>query len=149
GTIVGIIETSTASTTYQAPFVSGNTIYALNNNNGSTSTASQITGLYWSGTTGGLYALISKNLIYNIGMTAASTTVAPVLIGMDCGTAGLGTFQNNMIRMGYDAAGSAYPAAMEVRGITKGGSTANIWFNSVYVGGTGVGSQTNNSYGLK
>src|SRR2546423_14782176 len=57
---------------------------------------------------------------------------------------GTATFQNNMVRLGLDAAGNSITTGFSIIGIQDtAGATANYYFKSVYIGGTGVGSASN------
>src|SRR4029450_9377642 len=49
-----------------------------------------------------------------------------------------------MVRLGLDAAGNSITTGFSIVGILdKAGATANYYFNSVYIGGTGVVSVSN------
>jgi len=62
--------------------------------------------------------------------------------------AGLATYHNNMIRLGIDTAGTAITTGYNIHGINFASPTANnnFYYNSIYIGGAGVGSGTNNTY---
>ncbi len=67
---------------------------------------------------------------------------------MDVG-GGLVTIANNMIGLGYDSLGNSVSTACTIRGITKNASNASIYFNSVYIGGYGVGGGSSNSFAFQ
>jgi trimeric autotransporter adhesin len=49
-----------------------------------------------------------------------------------------------MVRLGLDAAGNSITTGFSIVGILDiAGATANYYFNSVYIGGTGVASASN------
>ena len=58
------------------------------------------------------------------------------------------TFKNNMIRLGYNETGASIVSPCTIRGITKTLPNTNIWFNSIYIGGTGVGTTATNTFCL-
>lgn len=110
--------------------ISQNTIYALSNTN-TGSSAVAINGIYYSSSTG--TNLIERNLIYSL--TAATSAASNVYgIYMLSGTA---TFQNNMVRLGIDGAGSI-TGPYSFYGLYAAGGTNTIYHNTLYVGGTGV-----------
>ena len=57
---------------------------------------------------------------------------------------GTATFQNNMVQLGFDAAGNSITTGFMIAGIRDtDGATANYYFNNVYIGGSGVKSVGN------
>lgn len=122
--------------------VSGNTIFNLTNNSIANSTT---LGIYYSGGSNTSNA-IGKNLVYNL--TAGSGT-ASVITGIHVSTTA--TVSNNMVRLGYNSTGASITTTSFINGIYKDGSTASkIYFNSVYVGGSGVGTTTtSNTYAFR
>ena len=50
-----------------------------------------------------------------------------------------------MIRLGLDEAGASVVAPCTIKGINKNAPNSNIWFNSIYIGGTGVGATATNT----
>ena len=57
---------------------------------------------------------------------------------------GTATFKNNMVRLGLDASGKSITSPFSIIGIRDiVGATANYYFNSVYIGGTGVTTGAN------
>ena len=53
-----------------------------------------------------------------------------------------GTYKNNMVRLGVDAAGASITAGYAIYGMFEIAGTNNLYYNSVYVGGTGVASSS-------
>jgi uncharacterized delta-60 repeat protein len=100
-----------------------------------------VIGIYFTGPTSGTN-VAARNLVHSLAVSSTGTTSA--LIGMQF-AAGTLTAQNNIVRVGIDAAGNSTAGASTVRGIYDNGTTAgrNFYHNSVYVGGTqtsGAGS---------
>ena len=118
--------------------VSGNTIYNLSNSYASF--GGNVTGIYYTGNTGA--NIISGNYIYGLAVTGASSTTAS-LFGIKIG-AGAGTYANNIINLGGNTATTVY-------GIYETGSASNntnLYFNTVYIGGSLSSGVTNKSYAL-
>ncbi|MBS1612982.1 MAG: hypothetical protein JST49_09190, partial [Bacteroidetes bacterium] len=133
--IVGITQTS-ANTTPHA--ISGNRIYNLSNNN--TTGAATVTGIHFSG--GTAFSAISKNLVYNLKSSNFPTSgITGIHISTVC------IVSNNMVRLGYDAAGASIDLPV-INGIFKDGTvTTRSYFNSIYIGGTSSGAA--NSYAFR
>ena len=134
------ISMSTSNTS--ALKITGNTIYALKNTSATTAT---VDGIYFSGSTS-TSSEVSRNLVYNLqsGSAAGSFINGIHLNG------GAVTAANNMVRLGYDATGTAITNAAIISGIVKETtSNNNIYYNSVYVGATGVASTANNTYAFR
>lgn len=135
--IIGILYNSATLTAN----VSNNTIHTLGLLNSAATAGCNITGIYFSGSANA--NVIEKNMIHSLYTTSATATGGNIT-GMDL-AAGTVTVKNNMIRLGYDNSGGSVIAPMTVRGVTKNSSIVNFWFNSIFVGGTGVGTATANS----
>jgi hypothetical protein len=135
--IVGISHTA-ATTAGQT--LSQNTVYSLSNTDATV--ASAVTGIHYAGPTTGTN-VIARNLVY--GLSISSTNAAAEIRGINF-SSGLANVQNNMIRLGTTIANGN-----TIYGLFEVGSTATsgIYFNSVYIGGTGVGTQTGNSYAFR
>lgn len=142
GTTAGIMGISYSSTTAPA-VISGNTIFALKNTHPTTTAAIANQAIAYGGPTTG-NNLIEKNNIHSIALSSP-TNSAGTLSGMDIAT-GLVTIQNNMIRLGLDSNGASIISPCLVRGITKNTATAKIFHNSIYIGGTGVGTTATNTF---
>ncbi len=136
--IVGIgINTSTANVV-----LTGNTISSLVLTGASTTAAVQCEGIFYSGMSTGVNT-INKNFIHSLSINAINPLA--YLTGMDIG-AGLVTISNNMIRLGYDSAGNSISNPCIIRGLTKNSSIISMYFNSIYIGGLGVGSTATNTF---
>ena len=107
--------------------ISQNLISSLSNSNSSAATV--VTGIQFTGSTGG--SLVSKNLIHSLNCASPTGTINGINI-----TGGTTTYQNNIITLG---AGIATGCA--INGINEPVSSTSldkVYFNSIYVGGTGV-----------
>lgn len=137
--VIGISMTSTSTTT-GVTAIDQNTVFALSNTNATA--ASAVTGIHIGNATSGRNN-VTRNLIYNL---AASTTSATADIRGISFTSGLDTVKNNMIRLGTDVTNG-----IPITGIWETGSSSNsaIYFNSIYIGGSGVGTQTGNTYAFR
>ncbi len=117
--------------------VTGNTIYNLSNTY--TSFAGSVIGLYFTGSTGA--NTVSRNFIHNLSVNASSTLAN--LYGIKI-NAGVVTYSNNIISLGGNSATTIY-------GIYDPGTvlqTCNLYFNSIYIGGSLSSGLTNKSYCL-
>ncbi|MEO8147323.1 MAG: hypothetical protein ABI723_06790, partial [Bacteroidia bacterium] len=141
--INGIAYTSTT-----APMtITGNNIYALRLTNAALAAAAQITGISVNGPTSGTN-IVSKNNLHNFSL-ASTTNVACTFTGITV-AAGAANYVNNMISLGYDESGSSIVAGILLRGFTKGiALTNNFYHNSVFIGGTGVISSTQNTFAFQ
>ncbi len=163
----GIIKSSTEAGIHK---VNDNLIYNLYAQH---STANNyITGIYLAGPSA--YANeLNDNTLYNftIASSGSTATIYGVYIASSGGAAqrnyihsmssatstarilglqvagGDMSFYNNRLRIGIDAGGNSITSAVNLWGIYKSSTSANtFYYNTVYLGGTGVGSTTNNTY---
>ena len=126
--IIGIAQSSTTGSLT----VSSNFIHSLSNTNAS-SAAPNVIGIYNTNNTAGTLA---KNQIYGLSVANAAGVISGIQVG-----GGTSTYQNNMIRLGIDVTGAiSLTTAVSINGINETLGTDNFYFNSVYIGGTGVGS---------
>ena len=114
--------------------ISQNVIHSLSNNSGAASNS--IYALYCSfpATTANV---VERNFVHSLSITSTATTSQ--LVGI-LPVAGNGTYKNNMVRLGVDAAGASITAGYAIYGMFEIAGTNNLYYNSVYVGGTGVAS---------
>ena len=114
--------------------ISQNVIHSLSNNSGTASNS--IYALYCSfpATTANV---VERNFVHSLSITSTATTSQ--LVGI-LPVAGQGTYKNNMVRLGVDAAGAPITAGYAIYGMFEIAGTNNLYYNSVYVGGTGVAS---------
>ncbi len=122
--------------------ISNNTLYGLSCNS---STGANVTGIYYSGGTGS--SIVSRNFVHSL-KGANSTT--GIVTGISLATAPV-TASNNMVRLGIDTSGAALTTSQQITGISASNSsgTTAIYFNTVYIGGSGVGTTTSNSMALR
>jgi hypothetical protein len=131
GTAVAIMGIYYGSSTAPAT-VSQNKIYDLSSS--AATAAVTVRAFYYGGPTTGTN-VVSRNLIHSLSTASTSTTASIEGIYI---ASGIGTFQNNMVRLGVDKAGASLTNASYV-GIDKASSAnVNIYHNSVYIGGSGV-----------
>ncbi len=140
-----VIGISMTSTTTGNAAVSQNTIHSLANTN--TTAAISVIGLYYAGPTTGTN-IVARNFVHSLSIVSTSTTADLTGIRFN---SGLATFQNNMVRLGIDAAGNPLTTGIPITGLYEFLSTGNsaIYHNSVFIGGTGVGTQTGSTYAFR
>ena len=109
--------------------VSQNTIYGLSNTNASAATT--VTGIQYTSDAG--VNSVSRNLIYGLTVASSSGTVHGIQV-----SSGETTFSNNIIRLGINAAGASQTVGSIINGINEISGTNNFYYNSIYIGGTGV-----------
>ena len=118
--------------------ISQNLVSAIENTNATA--AVWVSGLVYGGSTTGTH-VVQRNFIQSLNMVSSSATATMNGIYI---VAGLTTYQNNMVRIGIDALGNPVTAGVAMNGISEQvAGIDNIYFNSVYVGGTGVGGSAN------
>lgn len=139
--ISGIVYTSTTT----PATIANNTIHSLNLLQPATSAGVTNVGLFYAGPTTGTN-VIERNNIHSLSI-ASPTAAGGAISGMDIAS-GLITIKNNMVRLGYNEAGVSITTPCLVRGITKNAATSNIYHNSIFIGGSGVGTNTSNTYAL-
>lgn len=126
--------------------VSGNIIDSLILTGASTTAAVNVIGLYVNGTTS-VVNTIAKNFIHTLDVSAANTGAIVTGIHVNAGTS---VFSNNMIRLGIKPDGTALATALTLNGILSASTAANSFYhNSIYIGGTGVGATTANTYAFR
>ncbi len=147
--VIGISSTSTISTTSGQQII-GNQIFGLNST-APTGTGMNVVGVFYTGPTANAANgphLIARNFIHSLNLTTTTTTSASFMTGiMVSGTADA---QNNFVRLGIDAAGAAITREYEITGILKATTNSNnIYHNSIYIGGAGVGSNARSTYAFR
>ncbi|MBL7779084.1 MAG: T9SS type A sorting domain-containing protein [Chitinophagales bacterium] len=124
--------------------ISGNTIHSISSS--APTQAVQVIGLHYAGSTTGTNT-INANQIHSLSLVSTATTAQMQGINIASGT---GTFSNNMVRLGINAAGTALTNTPVIAGIDKStSSNANVYFNTVYIGGSGVGTGTVNTFAFR
>ncbi|MEQ1744256.1 MAG: hypothetical protein ABMA02_02440 [Saprospiraceae bacterium] len=136
------ISTTVNLATVGANNISNNTIHSLVNTN--TTAAASVTGINNSVslTTSNL---LSRNNIHSLNLQSTALTGIITGIQLNAGTANV---QNNMIRLGVDAAGTDISNGYGFFGIREAAGNNNVQFNSVYIGGSGVSNGTSATFAL-
>ena len=112
--------------------ISQNVIHSLSNNSGAASNS--IYALYCS-FPAATANVVERNFVHSLSITSTATTTQ--LVGI-LPVAGQGTYKNNMVRLGLDANGASITPGYQIYGMFEIAGTNNLYFNSVYIGGTGV-----------
>ena len=93
--------------------------------------------------------VVERNFIHScsISTTATTSQLRGIFVRGTASPAAASnaTYKNNMVRLGIDAAGASITTPYEITGILDSVNTAgqfsNYYFNTVYIGGSGVASQ--------
>jgi hypothetical protein len=133
--IMGIQCTPTSS----GNLVSGNKIHGLSLINAGTGTVT-INGINVNSMTG---SAVSRNIIHSF--RTSNTGITSTMNGINY-TGGSSRIVNNIIRLGIDTAGAAVTATPVISGINKKGGSIEAYFNSVYIGGSNIGTGLANTY---
>jgi hypothetical protein len=124
----------------------GNTIHSLQNTTPTAATATA-QGIYYTGPTSGTN-VIERNNIHSLSLATSSNSGAIYGIRVLTGTFPV-NIQNNMVRLGIDAAGADITTGYAIFGIgNASSSTTNHYFNTIYIGGSGVTGTTSNTFAL-
>ena len=116
--------------------ISQNTIHSLSDNAGAANSA--IYALY--GNFPATANVVERNFVHSLSIT--STNLTSQLAGI-IAAAGSATYKNNMVRLGVDASGASITPGYVMYGMFEIAGTNNVYFNSLYVGGSGVASFSN------
>ena len=133
--LVGISQIANTAGTTQT--ISGNTIYDLFNTNATARV--DVYGMYYAGPTTGAHE-VSGNFIHSLSIS--STNVGSSIDGIAMNSGNLVTCANNIINLGGTTLG------YQINGIWDGtvaGNTVNLYFNTIYIGGSvssGITSST-------
>lgn len=138
---IAAINGISCSQTTAGNLISRNKIYGLLELNGGAATVT-VNGINVSGMTA---STVSRNLIHSLSTEASGILAGVMGINYASGTI---TLTNNMIRLGLDSNGASMVTTPTIRGINKKGGNISAYFNSVYIGGSGVGTGIANSYGF-
>lgn len=130
--VVGI----SANATNVTQTIRANRIYDLAAT--ASTTPSTIAGIYLASTTVGGNQIIERNFIHSLTMSTVSTSGS--IYGMVINSGAPNT-RNNKVRLGINATGASVTTAFATIGILEeSGSLANYFYNTVYIGGSGVGN---------
>jgi len=149
-----VVNVSTAVT--NSSLISRNSVHSLSNASGAAQTSIYAMDLTLPATTNIAVDanVVERNLIHSISNTSTDNTSQMWgIVQRGSGTAGVpvrAIVKNNMIRLGLDAAGNSLTSGLsiigirDIQGATGGAGTTvvNYYFNSVYIGGTGVASSS-------
>jgi hypothetical protein len=134
------INAGFAGNVVTASTVSNNNVYALKANGaaGSVFTGLQLTGSTQSNVTA------SRNRIHSFyPSNIVGTVINGILVN------GNYTVANNFVRLGIDTAGSDVNISTTFIGINKTSGTSNIYYNTVYIGGSGTTTGTDSSFAIR
>ena len=112
--------------------ISGNTVYNISNTY--SSFAGTVAGVYFYGQT--TLSSVDKNLIYGLSSSSSSANIHGIKIG-----GGVTTYSNNIINLDGTA-------SIGLNGIYEpgtSGTTSNIYFNTVYLGGSLITGSLNSA----
>ncbi len=124
--------------------VTGNIIHSLSNTD--LIQPVSVVGIVYAGPTSGTN-IVDKNFIHSSNLSTSSTTAQMVGI---LATGGVANYQNNMVRLGINPAGGSITTPYIIVGIDKIVTTNNnFYFNSVYIGGSGVGATAVNTFAFR
>jgi uncharacterized repeat protein (TIGR01451 family) len=141
-TVVGSgLSVNVSSSANAASIISRNTIHSLSNASGAANTSIYAMDLTF-GTSANLVGnLIERNVVHSI--SNSSTDLTSQVYGILMRGSGTATFQNNLVRLGFDASGSALTDGIQYIGLRDAaGATSSFYYNSVYIGGNGVVSSS-------
>jgi hypothetical protein len=136
--VIGISQTSATAGMNQT--ISGNLVYGLTCTNSSVAVA--ITGILSTGPTSGIN-IISGNFIHSLSCSSSNTGSEMDGIVLNGGSS---TCSNNIVNLGV-----SITAGYKIYGISDLSGTSNnnnIYFNSVYIGGTVISGTTSSTADL-
>lgn len=116
--------------------ISQNVIHSLSNNSGAVSNSIYALYCSFAAVPGNV---VERNFVHSLSMT--SSVFTGQLVGI-LPVAGNGTYQNNMVRLGIDATGASITGGFQMFGMFEIAGTNNLYYNSVYIGGSGVASSS-------
>ncbi|MFA6260969.1 MAG: T9SS type A sorting domain-containing protein [Bacteroidia bacterium] len=130
--LIGIAVSTTTGTVH----ISNNSVQSLKLTGTSTNASVTCSGIFYNGIST-VSNSIDRNFIRHLTMSAANP--ATIIQGMEL-NAGLLNVNNNMISLGYDTAGNSITVPCAIKGIIKNSAAVSLYFNTVYLGGSGVSS---------
>ena len=139
------------SVAYLNQTITGNTIYDLFNTSASGS-AVEVCGICYKGRDyfwgSGAVDTIERNFVHSLGLSGSSNDSRIYGIQGGAGYQGSAVFKNNLVRLGIDGDGNSITTGYDIRGmneINADSATNHFYFNSIYVGGTGVNASSSNT----
>ncbi len=137
-TLVGIGISQTVGTVS----ATGNIVHSLTLTSASTTAAARNTGIFYTSSTTGTN-LLARNFTHSKSLVANNPFA--VITGIELGT-GNNIVVNNMVREGFDSTGAAITTACGIRGIVKNTGSNQVYFNTVFIGGSNVGADNSQTY---
>lgn len=113
--------------------IQGNTLYNIHSNSNSDV---GVVGIYYASSATAGTNNIERNLIYSLELS--STITNSQMVGIQLDGTGTTNVQNNMIRLGTN--GVALNTGYIMYGIADNLGTNRFYFNSIYLGGSGIGT---------
>lgn len=122
--------------------VVGNTVHSLVS--GAATAGVYIEGIFfWGNNSTTVTNTVARNKVHSFDVTTANTNANMRGIEINQGKVNV---YNNMVRLGIRPDGTSLTNAIRIDGIMKGsGLNGNILYNSVYIGGAGVGNTVKNT----
>jgi hypothetical protein len=122
--------------------VTNNTVHSLVS--GAATAGVFIEGIFfWGNNTAAVTNTVASNKVHSFDVTTANTNANMRGIEINQGKVDV---YNNMVRLGIRPDGTSFTNAIRIDGILKGSGLNNsILYNSVYIGGTGVGATVKNT----
>jgi hypothetical protein len=135
------------ATTVNAVTVTNNTIHSLTT--GATTAGVYMEGIFfWGNNSTAVTNTVSKNKVHSFDIVTATNTAVNIR-GVEVNQ-GKADVYNNMVRLGIRPDGTSLTNAVRMDGIMKGsGLNSSIFYNSVYIGGTGVGTSVNHTSAIR
>ncbi len=121
-------------------FISGNQFFGFTHTNSGAASVS-VLGIVTNNTLSP--TTIQKNILHSYNLLSTST--ASYLIGIYV-VGGSAKYVNNIIRLGIDSGGNSITTTPIIYGIFKTAGAINLFNNSIFIGGTGVGTGTSNTF---
>jgi hypothetical protein len=135
--LTGIMLNSTLGTT--AHYFSQNQIYGLYSTSGGSSNIG-IIGIFMNAAATSSVT-VQNNYIHSFSFNTSAA--GAIMYGTIATTTFPANYTNNIIRLGIDAAGNSITVPGSIYGIYENGNNAStLFYNSVYIGGTGVSAST-------
>lgn len=133
--VTGIVVNATSSAGHD---IHQNEIHTLTNSH--SSTAVSVTGLYLGVLSGTNH--VSSNFIHSLMVSNSSATINGIVLNV--GTADV---TNNMVQLGIDPSGNNLNIGCSLNGIYESNEGHNLYHNSIFIGGSPTGGNSN-SYAL-
>ncbi len=125
--VIGVFSSNISATNNN---ISQNTIHSLSNTN--TTAAVAVTGLVYNGNTSAGTYLVARNFIHSLSVSSLASAVLRGILHVT----GNATYQNNMIRLGIDAAGNSVTGPYDIAGYAETVGSNNFYHNTIYIGGS-------------